>query len=107
LSEISKQEALLNELNTVYSQVVTLADKYKDIYEHCQELEKQLLEYQSSKNILNEKITKLEGELNKFQSDADLKFLNSLDPEEKDNLKTKVESLISRINFHLSADHLR
>jgi predicted nucleic acid-binding Zn-ribbon protein len=107
LSENSKQEALLNELSAVYSQVVILVNKYKDVSSHNAGLEKQLMELRESKNVLNEKIIKLEGELNKFQNDADLRFLNSLNEKERENLKTKIESLISRINFHLSAEQSR
>lgn len=107
MSEVSKQEALLNELNTIHSQVVILANKYRDVSIHNANLEKRFEEVQIEKSLLNEKIIKLEGELSKFQSEADLKFLNSLDEKERENLKTKIESLISRINFHLSADHTR
>ena len=52
---------------------------------------------------LNQKVVKLEGEIDKLIGKTELNIFNSLTSKEKETLKSKIENLISKIDYHLSS----
>jgi len=102
LVDLAKYETLISDLSKLESQVEILKSKYGDTMERNKELEVSLNELQQDKNLLHEKISELESELehlkNKTEEDSKI---NSVEREE---LKSKVRNLISRIDKHLSSE---
>lgn len=78
--------------------------KFKELSKKCTDLEKLLEESKKENMVLTHKIVKLQGELEHFQQKNESIVFNSLNLKEKEELKVKLQDLISRINFHLSAD---
>lgn len=103
--DLAKYETLISDLGKLESQVEILKNKYSATVVRNKELEVSLYEIQQDKNLLHQKISELESELEeiKFKSEEKAK-LNS---EEREEIKTKIRDLISRIEKHLSSDLFR
>ena len=100
--DLAKYETLISDLSKLESQVEILKSKYNDTLERNKELEVSISEIQQDKNLLHEKISELESELedlkNKTEEDSKI---NSVEREE---IKSKIKNLISRIDNHLSSE---
>ena len=100
--DLAKYETLISELGKLESHVEILKNKYADTLERNKELEVSLNEIQQDKNLLHQKISELESEL----EDINLKTEENskINLEERDEIKSKIRDLISRIDKHLSVD---
>ena len=100
--DLAKYETLISDLSKLESQVEILKSKYNDTLERNKELEVSISEIQQDKNLLHEKISELESELedlkNKTEEDSKI---NSVEREE---IKSKIKNLILRIDNHLSSE---
>ena len=65
-------------------------------------MEVSLNDMQQDKNLLHEKISELESELEQVKLKVEEK--SKLNLEEKEELKNKIKDLVSRVDKHLSAD---
>ena len=100
--DLAKYETLISDLSALESQVEILKNKYSDTLERNKELEVSLNEIQQDKNILHEKISELESELEEIKLKMEEK--SKLNLEEREELKIKIKDLITRVDKHLSAD---
>ena len=100
--DLAKYETLISDLGKLESQVEILKSKYSDTLERNKELEVSLNDVQQDKNLLHQKISDLESELEqiKLKSEENSK-LNS---EEREEAKSKIRNLISRIDKDLATD---
>ncbi len=103
MAETTKYDILISELNSIESMVSILLSKYKDTYERNIELENKLAEANRQNEMLLQQIARMEEGIqnNKEANTADL--FNSLTMKERDNLKVKLQSLISKIDYHISS----
>lgn len=103
MAETSKYDILLSELSSIEGLISTILDKYRDTYERNIELEMKILEVTHENEILLNQLSKIEeGALEKKEAmDSDL--FNSLTLKERESLKVKLQSLISRIDYHISS----
>jgi chromosome segregation ATPase len=102
LVDLAKYETLISDLSALESQVEILKDKYSDTLERNKELEVSLNEIQQDKNLLHEKISELESELEEIKLKMEEK--SNVNLEEREELKIKIKDLITRVDKHLSAD---
>jgi chromosome segregation ATPase len=102
LVDLAKYETLISDLSKLESQVEILKNKFNDTLERNKELEVSLNDVQQDKNLLHQKISELESELDqiKLKSEENLK----LNLEEREEIKNKIRNLISRIDNHLASD---
>ncbi len=100
--DLAKYETLISELGALESQIEILNDKYSDTLERNKELEVALDSTQEDKNLLHQEIARLEEELQLLKQKAEEKI--NLNSEERENFKTKINDLISRLDYHLSSD---
>jgi len=102
LVDLAKYETLISDLGKLESHVEILKNKYSDTLGRNKELEVSLNEIQQDKNLLHQKISEMESELEdrKLKSEEKTK-LNS---DEREEIKIKIRDLISRIDKHLSSD---
>jgi SMC interacting uncharacterized protein involved in chromosome segregation len=102
LVDLAKYETLISDLGKLESQVEILKNKYSDTVGRNKELEVSLNEIEQGKNLLHQRISELESELDetKLKSEEKTK-LNSVEREE---IKIKIRDLISRIDKHLSSE---
>ena len=100
--DLAKYETLISDLSALESQVEILKNKYSDTLERNKELEVSLNEIQQDKNILHEKISELESELEEIKLKMEEK--SKLNLEDREELKIKIKDLITRVDKHLSTD---
>ena len=100
--DLAKYETLISELGALESRIEILNDKYSDTLERNKELEVALDSTQEDKNLLHQEIARLEEELQLLKQKAEEKI--NLNSEERENFKTKINDLISRLDYHLSSD---
>ena len=100
--DLAKYETLISDLSKLESQVEILKNKYNDTVERNKELEISINEIQQDKNLLHQKISELESELDeiKNKSEEDSK----INLEEREEIKTKIRNLISRLDNHLAIE---
>jgi SMC interacting uncharacterized protein involved in chromosome segregation len=100
--DLAKYETLISDLGKLESQVEILKNKYADTLERNQELEVSANEVQQDKNLLHQKISELESELEEIKLKSE--ETSKLNLEEREEIKTKIKILISRLDKHLSSD---
>jgi chromosome segregation ATPase len=100
--ELAKYEMLINDLNSLESQIVILKNKYNDTNEKSNELEVSLNEVQEDRLLLRKRISELETEINKIKKNSENINLKSLTLEERESLKSQIKDLVKRIDHHLS-----
>jgi uncharacterized protein YlxW (UPF0749 family) len=103
LAELSKYEILINDLSGLEARAAILQNQYKDTIGLNRELELKLNQIQKENNLLSQKVLKLENEIESLKSESENKSENSLNVKEKEELKGKIENLISKIDYHLSS----
>jgi len=104
LPESNKYEMLLNDLNSIETQAAVLANKCKDLMAHNIELEDFAARAKKEITALSQKIVNLELDLEKANTEEEGKLFNLLNTKETETLKIKLQNLISRIDYHLTAD---
>lgn len=100
--DLAKYENLINDLSSIEAEVATLKDKLRDNFSRTDEIEEITLRYKQENSALRSKITELEIEIENLKKEPDT--FNVLNNKERDTLKTKIQDLISRIDYHLSAE---
>ncbi len=104
MSETSKQEVLLSDLSIIQSQVEILANKCRDLTEVNLDMELKLEQLKKEKTELLQKLSSLESEIKNYKKNSDVELFGSLENKDKEELKKNIGDLISRIDFHLSAE---
>ncbi len=103
MSELSKYQIILSDLGGLESQAAIIKNKYKDILIRNAEVEDLLKDVQKENLKLNQKLKDLDSEFENFKNDSEGQFINLLNTKERETLKTKIQSLISKIDYHLSS----
>ncbi len=104
MSDYSKSEILLNDLNAIETQVSILVSNCSELTSTKSDLSKQLESAQQKISELNQKVNDLEMELSEIKNDKDNNALfNSISNEERANLKARLQNLLTRIDYHISS----
>lgn len=104
MPETSKQDALITDITNIHSEVNTLVSNHRDLAQVNLKLEAEVNELRKEKADLVQKLAGLEAKIgNNNKRQPDFEIFNSLDEEERENLKNKIDNLISRIDFHISS----
>jgi predicted nucleic acid-binding Zn-ribbon protein len=99
--DLTKYETLISDLSALEAEVAILKSKFNDTVERNDELEVSLGEAQQEQNSLHQRLSEFEAEaLQLKQASQDVISLNT---EEREELKSKIRELISKIENHLSA----
>lgn len=100
---MAKYEAMIKDLSTLESQITILKNQFGDTVRRNKELEVALEKSKQDNTSLYQRIAALDKELTDINKNAE-EGLNLLSLEDKESFKTKLQDLISRINYHLSAE---
>jgi predicted nuclease with TOPRIM domain len=100
--DLSKYEILINELSSIEAEVATLKDQLRDNTLRTDEMETVLMKLRQENSLLKSKLTELEIENENLKKQPDT--FNILNSKERETLKLKLQDVISRIDYHLSAD---
>ena len=100
---MAKYEAMIKDLSTLESQITILKNQFGDTVRRNKELEVALEKSKQDNTSLYQRIAALDKELTDINKNAE-EGLNLLSLEDKESFKTKLQDLISRINYHLSVE---
>ncbi|MHB8580737.1 MAG: hypothetical protein ACYDA4_12915 [Ignavibacteriaceae bacterium] len=103
MAELTKYDLLISDLSTLESQASILISKFNDTFARNIELENFLAETKRENMLLLQEISKLENEIQKKKENGDADLFNSLTLKERDNLKVRLQNIISKIDYHLSS----
>lgn len=100
-----KYENLINDLSTVESQITILKNQYADSVKRIKEVDIALEKSKQDNTALYQKIASMEEEINYLKSKTEQGIgLGAMDSDERESLKVRLLELVTRINFHLSAE---
>lgn len=103
MNEVSKYESIINDLNVLETQAEVLRNKVRDTEIRNVQVQRNIEQLKSENASLSQKVAKLESEIERLIGKTELNIFNSLNSKEKEALKTKIDSLISKIDYHLSS----
>jgi predicted nuclease with TOPRIM domain len=103
LTDLTKHEVLLNELTNIHTLVSILVNNFKSLQEEKSGLESSLSALMEENKDLLQRVEVLEKQLDE-NSNISLNLLSdSLDTNEKQELKNKIQILVDKIDMHLSS----
>jgi hypothetical protein len=103
MADLTKYETLLNELNAIEAQLSILVHKNKELIGKIERQEIELLQLRDDNSVMQQKVVALETEIKLPHSGGDNNLFNSLNLKERENLKVKLQHLLSKIDYHLSS----
>ena len=101
--DLAKYDSLIHDLTAIEAEIATLGNKLKDTEERKTELEIQIAKLRQDNSFLQKKIIELEQEILLSKQDEEGNIFNTLNTKEKENLKLKLQDIISKIDYHLSS----
>ncbi len=104
MAELTKQELLLNDLSTIESKISILVHNNIDLQKRNSELENLLKVLKVENSDLVSKLEEVENKLKEVSVNTETNLFNTLNTKERENLKIRLQDLISKIDHHLSAD---
>ncbi len=104
MADLTKYEILINDLSSIESQISLIANKNKELVDQNADLQGQLIQLKNENTYLTQKISSIEKEIRSQNNDGENNLFNSLNLKERENLKVRLQNLISKIDYHLSAD---
>jgi septal ring factor EnvC (AmiA/AmiB activator) len=103
LVDLAKYDSIIHDLSAIEAEIATVGNKLRDTEERKTELEIQIAKLRQDNTFLQKKIIELEQEILLSKQDEEGNIFNTLNTKEKENLKLKLQDIISKIDFHLSS----
>lgn len=102
--DLAKYDSLIQDLSTIEAEIATISNKLQDVEEHKIELEIELAKIKQENSYFQKKIKELEQELATAEEDKEGNIFNTFNSKERENIKLKLQDIISKIDYHLSSD---
>jgi len=103
LVDLAKYDSIIHDLSSIEAEIATIGNKLKDTEQRKTELEIQVAKLRQDNSILQKKMIEYEQEILLSKQDEEGNIFNTLNSKEKENLKLKLQDIISKIDFHLSS----
>ncbi|HMN26298.1 MAG: hypothetical protein IT276_15890 [Ignavibacteriaceae bacterium] len=101
--DLAKYDSIIHDLSSIEAEIATIGNKLKDTEQRKTELEIQVAKLRQDNSILQKKMIEYEQEILLSKQDEEGNIFNTLNSKEKENLKLKLQDIISKIDFHLSS----
>ena len=101
--DLAKYDSIIHDLSAIEAEIATVGNKLRDTEERKTELEIQIAKLRQDNSLLQKKVIELEQEILLSKQDEEGNIFNTLNTKEKENLKLKLQDIISKIDFHLSS----
>lgn len=101
--DLAKYDSIIHDLSAIEAEIATVGNKLRDTEERKTELEIQVAKLRQDNSVLQKKIIELEQVILLSKQDEEGNIFNTLNTKEKENLKLKLQDIISKIDFHLSS----
>lgn len=103
MTDLTKHDVLLTELTNIHTLVSVLLNNFKSLREEKSNLEKSFSAVREENKELLQRIEALEKQLVENKDNSLNSLFGSLDNNEKEELKNKIQNLVNRIDLHLSS----
>ncbi len=103
MADLTKYEILINELSSIEGLISNLLHKNQELVEQNADLQGQLIQLKNENTYLTQKLSSVEKEIKNQNNEGEINLFNSLNSKERENLKIRLQNLISKIDYHLSA----
>ncbi|MGE5431522.1 MAG: hypothetical protein ACM3QX_10630 [Syntrophomonadaceae bacterium] len=102
MTELSKYDIILEELNALEKQFLAQSKKSKDLLARIETLERTNREFVFENSGLKSKVIELESKLEDLKRENNnLRNGGTLNRKDREDLKAQINELISKIDFHL------
>lgn len=101
LPESTKYDFFMDELSSLEKQFYAFAQKSDELLDENEELKNRIEELSQENIALKSKIKEIEERISELPADGGLFGESTMNPEEKTEIKNKINDLISRIDNHL------
>ncbi len=103
MPDLTKHEVLLNELSEIQTLVAELKNRNKSLREEYSKLERSFSGVREENKMLLQRVEALEKQLEANGENSLNSLFGSLNGNEKEELKNKIQTLVNRIDLHLSS----
>lgn len=99
--ESSKYDFFMDELTSLEKQIYSYIQKDFELSDQNKELKKQVVQLEKENEVLKLQLKELEEKISQESDNEGNASNDSINPEEKEILKSKIDDLITKIDFHL------
>lgn len=103
MPDLTKHEVLLNELSEIHTLVAELINNFRNLQQENSKLERSFSGMREENKMLLQRVEALEKQLEENGNNSLNSLFSSLDGNEKEELKNKIQNLVNRIDLHLSS----
>ncbi len=103
MPDLTKHEVLLNELSEIHTLVAELINNIRNLQQENTKLERSFSGVREENKMLLKRLEALEKQLEENGNNSLNSLFNSLNVAEKEELKSKIQNLVNRIDLHLSS----
>lgn len=103
MPDLTKHEVLLNELSEIHTLVTELVNNFRNLQQENSKLERSFSGVREENKMLLQRVEALEKQLEENGNNSLNSLFSSLDGNEKEELKNKIQNLVNRIDLHLSS----
>jgi predicted nuclease with TOPRIM domain len=103
LPDLTKHEVLLNDLSEIQTLVAELKNRNKSLREEYSKLERSFSGVREENKMLLQRVEALEKQLEENGENSLNSLFGSLNEDEREELKDKIQNLVNRIDLHLSS----
>lgn len=101
MSESTKYDFFNDELNSLEKQIYSYLQKSEELEEENEVLLNKVKNLDKENEVLKLKLEEVDTKLSNFQENMSLNNNDIISTEDKEELKSKISDLISKIDYHL------
>jgi predicted nucleic acid-binding Zn-ribbon protein len=101
LTDKSKYDYFMDELLSLEKQIYTVIQKSDELVDENNDLREEIENLQAENGALKNKLREIETSLTNHMSESSDLFSDNISKNEREEIKEKIENLISRLDYHL------
>ena len=101
MAETSKYDFFMNELTSLEKQIYSFIQSNFELFEENKELKRKVKQAEKENEVLKLQLTEFEERLSRRSENIGLLSNGSIDQEEREHIRSKIDDLINKIDFHL------
>lgn len=103
MPDLTKHEVLINDLSEIHTLVAELVNSIRNLKQENSKMERSFSGVREENKMLLQRVEALEKQLEENENNSLNSIFSSLDSNEKEELKNKIQNLVNRIDLHLSS----
>ena len=103
MPDLTKHEVLINDLSEIHTLVAEMVNNIRNLQQENSKMERSFSVVREENKMLLQRVEALEKQLEENKNNSLNSLFSSLDGNEKEELKNKIQNLVNRIDLHLSS----